>query len=168
MALDQTVKAVPRGVGKQVPRQLDRAQHLGGECPAQPPEFVFQKTVVEARVVGDENAARDPRCNLAGDVGKPRCLGDHRIAYSGERLNGGRDTAIRIDQAAPFGGMAALDPNDADFGDPVIACGHAGGLQVYEGDRVGKHRISADQGTSNSLPVIILDVPNYLTYTVYR
>jgi hypothetical protein len=68
---------------------------------------VFQKTVVEARVVGDENAARDPRCNLAGDVGKPRCLGDHRIAYSGERLNGGRDTAIWIDQAAPFGGMAA-------------------------------------------------------------
>jgi hypothetical protein len=40
--------------------------------------------------------------------------------------------------------MAAIDPNDADFGDPVIACGHAGGFQVYEGDRVGKHRISAN------------------------
>ena len=97
MALDETVKVVPRGVGQQAPRQLDRAQHLGSECLAQPPEFVLQKTVVEARVVGDENAARDPGRNLAGDVGKPRCLGDHRIAYSGERLNGGRDTAVRID-----------------------------------------------------------------------
>ena len=140
MALDQTVKVVPRAVGKQAPRQLYRAQHPGGKCLAQPPEFVLQKTVVEACVVGDENAARDPRCNLAGDVAKPRCLGDHRIGYSGKRLNGGRDTAIRIDQAAPFGGMAALDPNDADFSDPVTACGHAGGFQVYEGDGVGKHR----------------------------
>src|ERR1700732_3810155 len=151
MALDQTVKVVPRGVGKQAPRQLDRAQHLGGECLAKPPEFVLQKTVVEARVVGDENAARYPRCNLAGDVGKPRRLGYHRITYSGEHLNGGRDTAVRIDQAAPFGGVASLDPNDADFGDPVIACGQAGGFQVYEGDRVGKHRISANQGKSISL-----------------
>src|SRR6266851_9621709 len=103
MALDQTVKVVPRGVGEQAPRQLDRAQDLGGECLAQPAEFVLQKTVVEARVMGDENAARDPGRNLAGDVGKPWCVGDHRIAYSGERLNGWRDTAIRIDQAAPFG-----------------------------------------------------------------
>jgi hypothetical protein len=45
-----------------------------------------------------------------------------------------------FDQAAPFGGMAALDPNDADFGDPVAACGHAGRFQVNEGNRVWKHR----------------------------
>src|SRR5438105_13849943 len=149
MALDETVKVVPRGVGQQAPRQLDRAQHLGGEWLTQTPEFVLEKTVVEASVMGDENAARDPRGNLAGDVGKPWCLGDHRIAYSGQRLNGGRDAAIRIDQAAPFGGMAALDPNDADFGDTVVAGGHASGFQVYKGGRVGKHRISASQGNMN-------------------
>jgi hypothetical protein len=92
--------------------------------------------------MGDEDAAPDPRRDLAGDIGKPRCAGDHRIAYSGERLNGGWDTAIGIDQAPPFGGMAPLDPNDADLGDPVVASGHAGRFQVYEGYRVRKHRIS--------------------------
>ncbi len=140
MALDQTVEVVLRGVGEQAPRQLERAQHLGGECLAEPREFVLQKTVVEARVVGDENASRDPRRNLAGDVGKPRCVGDHRVGDAGERLNGGRDAAFRIDQATPFGGAAPVDPNDTDFGHPVTGCSHAGGFQVDEGDRVREHR----------------------------
>ena len=140
MALDQTVEVVPRGVGEQAPRQLDRAQHLGGERLAQPSEFVLQKTVVEARVVGDEDAARDPGRNLAGDVGKRRCARHHRMGDSGERLNGGRDAAFRIDQAAPFGRAAPVDPDDTDFGHPVAAGGHTGGFEVYEGDRVGKHR----------------------------
>src|SRR6266550_2318623 len=100
--------------------------------------------------MGDENAAPDPGRNLAGDVGKLRCAGDHRIAYSGECLNGGGDTAVRINQAAPFGGMAALDPNDADFGDPVGASGHAGRFQVYEGNRVWKHRL---QSIKNLIPL---------------
>ena len=140
MALDQTVEVVPRGAGEQAPRQLDRAQHLGGERLAQPSEFVLQKTVVEARVVGNEDAARDPARNLAGDAGKRRCVGNHRIGDSGERLNGGRDAALGIDQAAPLGSTAAVDPDDTDFGHPVAAGGYAGGFQVYEGGRVGKHR----------------------------
>jgi hypothetical protein len=36
--------------------------------------------------------------------------------------------------------MTALDANDGDFGDTVVAGRHASGFQVYKHDRVGKHR----------------------------
>jgi hypothetical protein len=56
MPFDQAVEVVAVVFRVQGPRQLDGAGDGAAEIDAQAPELVLQETVVEARVVGDEQA----------------------------------------------------------------------------------------------------------------
>ncbi len=136
---DEMVEAVAAHVGTEAARQFECAQHSGRKRPAQTTEFMFEETVVEARVVSDEDAAGDPRSNFSRDVGERRRVGDHRVGDAGERLDRGRNAAARIDKAAPLGYAVPVDTDDADFSYAINCRGHAGGFDVDEGDGVGKH-----------------------------
>jgi hypothetical protein len=65
-------------------------------------EFVFQKTVIETRIVRDENPAGQARMNIVGQLGKGRRVFHHGIRDAGQRLDEFGNVRLRIDQAAPF------------------------------------------------------------------
>jgi hypothetical protein len=90
VARDQAVEVVPRVLRKQLARKFDGAQHRGAKIVPRALEFVLQEAVVEARVVGDEQAARQPRQDLAATP-RRRAHGHHRIADAGQALDEGRN-----------------------------------------------------------------------------
>jgi hypothetical protein len=100
VALDQVVEAVAAVVGEQPARQLDGAQHLRPHVEPGAAEGGAQVAVVEARVVGDEEAAVEAVEDLVGDVGEARRVGDHVVVDAGEALDGGRGCATRVAPAS--------------------------------------------------------------------
>jgi hypothetical protein len=101
-------------------------------------EFVLQEAVVEARVVGDEQATRESRQDLFGDILEGRRIGHHRIADAGQALDEGRNRRpglTRVDHSrTPF----LVDFDDADFGDAVGRRRGPGGFEVDEGKGAGR------------------------------
>ncbi len=70
MARHDGVEAVSVRVRIQPAREFHRAQRARGKRPAEAREFVLEEAVVEARVVGDEDAAIDARFDCRGDGGE--------------------------------------------------------------------------------------------------
>src|SRR6266567_1552156 len=140
MARDQSIEVMARILRVEPARELHRAEHAGCEGASEAPELVLEEPVVEARVVRDEYAARDPPGNLIGNLAKGRCAGDHGVGDAGQALYFRRDAAFRIDQRAPLAHpRAVVDTDDANLGDAILRSGCAGGFQIDEGDGRGEH-----------------------------
>jgi hypothetical protein len=133
VALDQAVQVVPRMLRKQLARQLHGTQHRGAKIMAGALEFVLQEAVVEARVVGDEQAAFEALQDLFGDIREGRRIGHHRIRDAGQVLDEGGNRRARIDQAGPFAHAVRIDLDNADLGDAVRRRRGAGGFEVDKG-----------------------------------
>ena len=99
------------------------------------PEIFFEKTVIKARVVGDEEATLHPPQGLSRHRFKGRRVSHHRIADAGQLFNEWRNPNTRIDQLLPLAhGAVGIDFNDADFGNAVVGGGGAGGFKIDEGE----------------------------------
>ena len=152
--LHHRVQTVPRMLGKQAPRQFDRAQHGGREMNAGAPEFGPQEGIIEARIVSREH--RRHACGAIGrraegrrghgrraqasaqflendsrNLGEARRALHHFVGDAGEALDVGGNQAFGIDQRAPFLDHGiAVDSDDADLGDAVIGRITSGRLQI--------------------------------------
>jgi hypothetical protein len=136
VARDQAVEVVARLGRIQPARQAHRAQRLGAEFVAGAAQLAAQEAVVEARVVGDEDAPLQALEQLRRDVVEARRGGDHLVGDAGEHLDGAGDRAAGIDQRRPLGDAAgSLDGEHRDFGDAVARRVGAGGLQVDDRQR---------------------------------
>ena len=79
VVLDQRVEVMMRELGIEPAREHQRAQNLGLEIDADPVELGFQKSVVEARVVGDEQAAVQSTGEVGRDILEPRGRHPHLV-----------------------------------------------------------------------------------------
>ena len=132
---DDRVEVVARLLRVEVARQAHRAGKRRRERPPEPPQFGAHETVVEAGVVGDEAPTGEPRLDLVGDGRERRRIGDHLVADAGQLLDGGRDAAAGVHEAAPLPlDLACPHADDGDLGDAVPSGMSAGGLDVDAGD----------------------------------
>lgn len=74
MPLNQGIKIVAWRIRKQGPREFHRAQDTGSKVDAASLEFVFQKTVIKAGVVRDEQLARQTIHQVPGNCLKYGCI----------------------------------------------------------------------------------------------
>ena len=74
-------------LGIQGAGELDGAQHARLEIHAEALELVLQEAVVEARIVGDEEAALDAGEDFFGDVGEARRAAHHVVGDADEALD---------------------------------------------------------------------------------
>ena len=135
MAFDQRIEPVTVVLRKQRPRELDGAQHRRVEFLADAAEFVLDESVIEARVMGDENAIVKKRPDAVGQLGKSRRVGNHRVGNADQGLDIRWNRPARIDQAGPaFDKLTVFDPQDRNFGDPIDHRVGAGGFNVDKGE----------------------------------
>ena len=99
VARNHGIEAVTLRIGKQAPRQFDRAQDVRRERAFEPRELVFEEPIVEARVVGDEDASVEPGGYFTGNRRKGRGAGHHLGGDAGQRDN--RRTEIEEQEALP-------------------------------------------------------------------
>ncbi len=138
VALDEVVETVAAVVGEQPARQLDGAQHLRPHVEPGAAEGGAQVAVVEACVVGDEEAAVETVEDLVGDVLEARCVGDHVVVDAGEALDGLGDARRGTHQRRPLAHAVLVHLDDADLGDGFALGWAAGGLDVDKGEAAGK------------------------------
>lgn len=93
-------------------------------------EFVLQKTMIEPRVMRDEQSAFQQVAYLARQLRKSRRRVHHCLTNPGQRFNKRRNPRLRINQAMPFTYAVLVDLHDADFGDAVAGGSRAGGFEV--------------------------------------
>ena len=135
MAVHHGIEAVAALVGRQRAREAHRAQHRRAKAPLEASELAAQETVVEARVVRDEQPALDPRGDVVGDGREWRRVRDHGLGDAGELLDGVRDPRARIHERRVFlDHDAVLEQDDARLDDPVARGMTARGLEVHAGD----------------------------------
>ena len=134
---DNGVEVVRRPLRKEPPRQPHGTKHARGERSTFARKGVLQEAIVETGVVCDEQCTRGPDRDLVGNLGEGRRVADHRVGDAGKRLDDCWNGSARIDQRAPLGNLqmraarvAAVDPDDADFGDGVDCGTGARGFQV--------------------------------------
>jgi len=140
VALDQTVQVVAAVFGKELARELGRAQHARAVGHAQARKFALEKTVVEARVMRDEQLALEALEQSRRELLEPGRMLHHLVADAGERLDERWNALFRIYQLAPAVHAFAVGHLDqADLGDALMCRNHAGGLEVEEDQRLGEH-----------------------------
>ena len=143
VALHHRVQAVAALIGRQRARQPDRAEHRRAEAPLDAPEFAPQKTVVKARVVGDEEPAGKARLDFVGDRLEWRRVGDHRLRDSREVLDGVRNSHARIHQRRVFlDDLAVLEQDDSRLDDPVARRMPARGFEIDAGNAACERLLS--------------------------
>ncbi len=124
MARHDGIEAMSLRVGIEPARELHRAQRAGRKRPAQARKFMLQESVIEARVVRDEDTAIDPGLDGRRDGGKRRRVLHHRLAGIAQRAPFAhpRRSAARI----------RIHADDPDFGDAIGGGPHTRGLEVHE------------------------------------
>lgn len=150
VALDQLVEAVPAMVREQAARQLHGAQHLGPDVEPGAAQGGAQVAMVEAGVVGDEEAAVEAVEDLVGDLGEARRVGHHRVVDAGQPADGVGDARLGPDQGGPLAHPILVDLDDGDLGDRFALGGAAGGLDVDEGEAAGGEAGQGRQGRSGN------------------
>ena len=136
MTLNQGIHVVAPKLRVQAPRQLDRAQHPGGESDTEPAELRFDEAVVKPGVVGHEHRVLKLRRQLIGHLGKQRRVRDHAISDAGKLFNKLGNPGFRIEQGLPLINHTPGPPEpDADFGDSIPGRISSGGLDIKEGKR---------------------------------
>ncbi len=144
--LRQVVEAVAAMIGKQPARQLDGAQHLRPDVEPGAAQGGPQVAVVEARVVGDEEAAIEAVEDRVGDLGKGWRMGHHVVVDAGEALDVVGDARLGAHQRRPLAHAVLVDLDDADLGDGFALGRAAGGLDVHEGEAAWRQAEGSVQG----------------------
>ncbi|OPZ05449.1 MAG: hypothetical protein BWZ09_01121 [Alphaproteobacteria bacterium ADurb.BinA305] len=135
VALDQRIQAMAVVFGVEGARQLDGAQHRRLELATDAGEGVADEAVVEARAVGDEDAALEQRGDRIGQHLEGGRLGHHGVGDAGDLLDQRRDGLAGRDQTLPArDDLAVLDAQDGDLGDAVAHRVRAGALDIDEGE----------------------------------
>ena len=118
--IDEHVQRVRRAVRVQIAAEPDRAQRLGSERQSSAVELGAQESVVETRVVGDEDCAVEPIEYLLRYLGERWCRAHHIVGDAGQPLNLGGDRHDRVDQRRPLFNpncvAVKIDAHHADFG----------------------------------------------------
>ena len=141
MPLDEGVEVVSAMLGEEGAGELDGAEGLFLEGNPLAAEFVLQKAVVEAGVVGDEDLAGEPVEKFFCNLVKGGRIGHHAVGDAGELFDEGGEGLLRVDQGRPFPvGLAIRHLAQADFDDPVVQGIGAGGFEVEEHEILRKHR----------------------------
>ena len=150
MAFEQRIEIVARVLRIELAREFHRAQHLRVEGHTAAAELVFQKAVVEARVVRNEQLALQALQQIALDVGKGWRRSHHRVVDAGQRLNHRRYAHAGIDQCGPLADQTPLmDFDNAHFCNAIMSGGGAGGFQIDKNGVAIKHgETAADAGIS--------------------
>jgi len=135
MARNQRVEAVARFLRVELARELDRAQHAARIAQAGAPEFVPEKSVVEARVVRDEQLAFESRQQLRRDYLKSGRECHHVVRDPGHGLDHRRDSHAGVHERRPFAHEApALHLDQTHFRDAVVHRVGAGRFNVQENE----------------------------------
>ena len=143
VALDQRIEIVALVLRIEGARQLDGAQHGSAEIDAEALELGFQETIVEARVVRDEQPPAQALQGFGCDFLKWWCSSHHGIADTGQLLDEGRNGYAGIDQLLPLANATVgIDLDDADFRDAINGSGGAGGFEVDEGEGFAEHGVA--------------------------
>ena len=119
MARDQHIEIVFWLVRQQFARQLDGAQHVAAQGMTGLLECIAQEAVIEACVMGDEEAAFETLQQVFDQGIEGWCVAHHFVGDPGQALDKRRNRYFRIDQRRPARGLAIADFNNADLGDPV-------------------------------------------------
>ncbi len=102
-------------------------------------QFVDDKAVVKAHVVGDQDRAIQKVQQLARHLVKRRGGLHHGVADACQALDKGRNAHARIDQRAPARHLRAVfDTDGGNLGDAVNRGVAAGGLEIQQ-DVAGQH-----------------------------
>ena len=134
VAREQRIQTVTMMFREQLARQFDGAQVARPETDTEAQEFAFEKSVVEARVMGDEQPAAQLFKHKRGDVREARRRCHHCRIDPGQSGNEWRDRTVRIDQRAPFPNAGTVDLNEADLDDAVVGKVRPGRLQIDENE----------------------------------
>jgi hypothetical protein len=114
------------------------------ESPSQSLVFALHEAVVEARVVGDENAAAEALGQFVRHLGKGRRAFHHLVADPCQLLDEFGDRPLRVDEGVPGGNPVAVHFDNADLGDSIERRVAARGLEVDEGEAAGNHERNAE------------------------
>jgi hypothetical protein len=99
-------------------------------------ELVAQEAVVEARVMGHEQAAFEPGHHIGSKLREGRRVCDHVVGDPGELLDLSRHAAPGVHERVPLlHDPAALDQHDAHLDDTVVDRAATGRFQVDAGER---------------------------------
>ena len=139
VTLDQRVEIMVRVLRKELARQHQRAKNFRMKFDADPLELGFQKSVVEAGVVGNEKAAFQSRREADRDILEPRCRQPHLVGDLLRRERVLPPPGQRVDHGRPFADFGAVDRDDADLGDAIFAGVDPRRLDVDEGERRKVH-----------------------------
>ncbi len=129
VACNERVEPVADRLGIEPAREAHGAQHIRGKGDAGAAELVLEESIVEARVVGDEDAALEALEHLAAQLGEGRLAAHHRVGDPRECLDLLGDAAFGVHQRRPLvDEFAVVDAHDADFRDAIARRGRSGSL----------------------------------------
>ena len=115
----------------QLAREFHRAQHACVEGHAAAAEFVFQKAIIKARVVRDEEFAFQPLQQIAVDIRERRRACHHRVVNARQRLDCRRYAHVRVYQRRPLAHQpTVMNLDHAHFGDAIMRGGGTSGFQI--------------------------------------
>ena len=100
------IKAVSVFLRIELAREFHCAQYLGAKCVTGFCELIAQKTVIEARIVRNEQRALQSFMKRWGKLVEGGRIAHHVIADSCEALYEGRNRYLGIDQTGPARGFA--------------------------------------------------------------
>lgn len=126
------------GAGK-----ADRAEVFGGKRDINSAKFVFEKAVIEADVVRDENATGENFENIFFYVVECGSIFEITGSNAGEHCDFGREIALWIYKRVECAGnLIVFDAENRYFDDAVVERAHAGCFDVYESEFVWQHKKS--------------------------
>src|SRR6185312_6708674 len=135
--LDHRIQMMLARLAIEPAREPHRANHARGELAADPPELAAQESMIETRVVRDEDAPLEVREHLLRDVLEKRRIAHHLVRDAGELLDHPRNGRGGIDERRPF----ALERAACRGYEPDLDDARGGGrgtrrLEVHEHDRL--------------------------------
>src|SRR3954464_931314 len=126
---------LPKSVGlvsRKAPPHSGACAELGeSEAPRDPFEFVGHETVVEADIMGDENAVPHELYESVRYLREQRCAPNHFVRDAGQLNDLCGNGALRIDQRMPLVDDAVIaNLHRTDLGDAIAVRPGAGRLDI--------------------------------------
>ncbi len=142
-ALDDRVERMRRSVRVQIAAEPHRAQCLRSVRKPGAAELRPQKSVVEARVMRDEDRTFEAVEQRMRYIGERRRRSHHFVRDARQPLNLRRDRYAGVDQRGPFvdphGTAIEIDSHHADLGHTLAPGARSGRLDIDEG-KTGSER----------------------------
>ena len=135
VTIDQRVEIVRRARWVEPSRQQEGADNLRVERDSRPLELRFEKRVIEARVVRDEEPPGQSSPELDRNVGESRCARgqDDNGTGAGARCPW-LSASLQRNEGSPFRRIVTVDRDDADLGDAVVRGVEARGFDIDESE----------------------------------